>query len=164
MSHFRLHHLITSGKVRLNPLKGGLSVLECKSQKLITNFRWKIHTFSKWVWNHIIIFSHENLMGFWALPLNLHRMFVIILVSLMLKSSSRYSGSQIEFLIYDHDDLSDLHIEIIFLKEIVFQEDFSITLASKKRLKEILKEIGKENEIWKFFWSNSISWSRCVLI
>ena len=49
------------------------------------------------------------------------------------------------FLIYDHDDLSNLDIEINFLKKIIFQVDLSWKLASKKRLKEILKEIGKEN-------------------
>ena len=87
-------------------------------------------------------------------------MFVTILTSLMLKSSFRCSGSQIDisimksvsehqcerFLIYDHDDLSNLDIEINFLKKIVFQEEISSNKASKKRLKEILKEIGKENE------------------
>ena len=45
------------------------------------------------------------------------------------------------FLIYDHDDLSNLDIEINFLKKIIFCVDFSWKLASKKRLKEILKEI-----------------------
>ena len=50
------------------------------------------------------------------------------------------------FLIYDHDDLTHLDIEINFLKKIIFQQDLSSKLASKKRLKEILKEIGKENE------------------
>ena len=52
-------------------------------------------------------------------------------------------------LIYNHDDLSDLHIEINFSKKIIFVVDLSWKLASKKRLKEILKEIGKENEFWK---------------
>ena len=51
------------------------------------------------------------------------------------------------FLIYDHDDLSNLDIEINFLKKIIFREDLSWKLASKKRLEEILKEIGKEHEI-----------------
>ena len=55
-------------------------------------------------------------------------------------------------LIYDHDDLTYLDIEINFLKKIVFSVDLSSNLASKKRLKEILKEIGKENEIWKCFF------------
>ena len=41
--------------------------------------------------------------------------------------------------------MSDLHIEINFLKKIIFQLDLSWRLACKKRLKEILKEIGKEN-------------------
>ena len=50
------------------------------------------------------------------------------------------------FLIYDHDDLTHLDIEINFLKKIIFQQDLSSKLASKKRLKEILKEIGKENK------------------
>ena len=54
-------------------------------------------------------------------------------------------------LIYDHDDLSDLHIEINFSKKIILLVDLSSKLASKKRLKEILKEIGKENEFWKIF-------------
>ena len=54
-------------------------------------------------------------------------------------------------LIYNHDDLSDLDIEINFLKKIVFRRNSSWKLASKKRLKEILKEIGKENEFWKNF-------------
>ena len=90
----------------------------------------------------------------------------------------RCSGSQIEIsimksvwehqckwlLIYNHDDLSDLHIEINFSKKIIFLVDLSSKLASKKRLKEILKEIGNKNEIWNFFSSNSIFWSRCVLI
>ena len=74
--------------------------------------------------------------------------------------SFRCSGSQIEisimksvsedqcecFLIYDHDNLTHLDIEINVLKKIVFEQDLSSKLASKKRLKEILKEIGKENE------------------
>ena len=94
------------------------------------------------------------------------------------KSSFRCSWSQIEIsimksvsedqckwlLIYNHDDLSDLHIEINFSKKIIFLVDLSSKLASKKRLKEILKEIGNKNEIWNFFSSNSIFWSRCVLI
>ena len=77
----------------------------------------------------------------------------------------RCSGSQIEIsimksvwehqckwlLIYNHDDLSDLHIEINFSKKIIFLVDLSSKLASKKRLKEILKEIGNKNEIWNFF-------------
>ena len=60
------------------------------------------------------------------------------------------------FLIYDHDDLSNLDIEINFLKKIIFQVDLSFKLASKKRLKEILKEISKKNENSNFFLSNSI--------
>ena len=56
------------------------------------------------------------------------------------------------FLIYDHDDLSNLDIEINFLKKIVFQEEISSNKASKKRLKEILKKIGKEDEFWKNFF------------
>ena len=76
------------------------------------------------------------------------------------KTRFRCSGSQIEisimksvsedqiecFLIYDHDDLTHLDIEINVLKKIVFEQDLSSKLAFKKRLKEILKEIGKENE------------------
>ena len=50
------------------------------------------------------------------------------------------------FSIYNHDDLTQLDIEINFLKKIIFEPDLSSKLASKKRLKEILKEIGKENE------------------
>ena len=62
------------------------------------------------------------------------------------------SEDQCEWLlIYNHDDLSDLHIEINSLKKIIFQLDLSWKLASKKRLKEILKEIGKENENSFFF-------------
>ena len=38
------------------------------------------------------------------------------------------------------------------MKKIIFQLDLSWKLASKKRLKEILKEIGKENEFWNFFF------------
>ena len=95
----------------------------------------------------------------------------------MLKSSFLYSGSQIEisimksvrehqcerFLIYNHDDLNNLDIEINFLKKIIFCENLTWKMASKKRLKEILKEIGKENEISIFFSSNSIFWSRYAL-
>ena len=55
-------------------------------------------------------------------------------------------------LIYNHDDLKYLDIEINSLKKIIFQLDLSWKLASKKRLKEILKEIGKENEFWKIFF------------
>ena len=63
------------------------------------------------------------------------------------------SEDQCEWLlIYDHDGLSDLHIEINFLKKNHFQMDLSWKLASKKCLKEILKEIGKENEFWNFFF------------
>ena len=79
------------------------------------------------------------------------------------KTRFRCSGSQIEIsimksvwehqcewlLIYNHDDLSDLHIEINFSKKIIFLVDLSSKLASKKRLEEILKESGKENEFWK---------------
>ena len=62
----------------------------------------------------------------------------------------RISEDQCEWLlIYNHDDLSDLHIEINFSKKIIFLVDLSSKLASKKRLKEILKEIGKKNEFWK---------------
>ena len=82
------------------------------------------------------------------------------------KSSFLCSGSQIEisimksvwkhrcerFLIYHHDDLTNLGIEINFLKKIIFQQDLSWKLASKKRLEEILKEIGKENENSNFFY------------
>ena len=88
---------------------------------------------------------------------------VTILPMLVAKSSFRCSGSQIEIsimksvsedqckrlLIYNHDDLTYLDIEINSLKKIIFQLDLSWKLASKKRLKEILKEIGKENEFWK---------------
>ena len=45
--------------------------------------------------------------------------------------------------------MSDLHIEINFSKKIIFLVDLSSKLASKKRLEEILKESGKENEFWK---------------
>ena len=41
--------------------------------------------------------------------------------------------------------------KLIFWKKIIFEVDLSWTLASKKRVKKILKEIGKENKIWKFF-------------
>ena len=61
-----------------------------------------------------------------------------------------------QLLICDHDDLSNLDIEINFLKKIIFCEDLSWKMASKKRLKEILKEFGKENENSNFFSSNSI--------
>ena len=81
----------------------------------------------------------------------------------MSKSSFLCSGSKIkisilksvrdhqfeQLLIYNHDDLSNLDIKINFLKKIIFCEDLSWKMASKKRLKEILKEIGKENEISK---------------
>ena len=40
--------------------------------------------------------------------------------------------------------------KLIFWKNI-FEQDLSSKLASKKRLKEILKQIGKENEFWKIF-------------
>ena len=96
----------------------------------------------------------------------LHKTLVIILWVGMSKSSFRCSGSQIEIsimksvsedqcewlLIYNHDDLTYLDIEINSLKKIIFQLDLSWKLASKKRLKEILKEIGKENEFWKKFF------------
>ena len=63
--------------------------------------------------------------------MNFLKMFVTIHGAVMLKSNFRCFGSQIEisimknvskhqckrFLIYDHDDLSDLHIEINFLKK-----------------------------------------------
>ena len=63
------------------------------------------------------------------------------------------SEDQCEWLlIYNHDDLTYLDIEINSLKKIIFQLDLSWKLASKKRLKEILKEIGKENEFWKKFF------------
>ena len=83
----------------------------------------------------------------------------------MLKSSFRCSGSKINisimksvsdhqckwFLICDHYNLSNLDIEINFLKNIIFCVDFSWKLASKNSVKEIPKEIGKENEFSKFF-------------
>ena len=100
----------------------------------------------------------------------IHILLVTILPMPTAKSSFLCSGSQIEisimksvwdhqcerFLICDHDDLSNLGIENNFLKKIIFREDLSWKLASKKRLKEILKEIGKENEISKSFSSKSI--------
>ena len=93
-----------------------------------------------------------------SIILILHKTLVRIRVTLIANFSFRCSGSQIEisimksvsedqcecFLIYDHDDLTHLDIEINFLKKIIFQQDLSSKLASKKRLKEILKEIGKE--------------------
>ena len=107
-------------------------------------------------------------------PLGTHFFDVVFFAWKVLKDHSQnfgnyschlHSGSQIEisimksvsehqcewFLIYDHDDLSNLDIEINFLKKIVFQEEISSNKASKKRLKEILKKIGKENEFWKKF-------------
>ena len=42
--------------------------------------------------------------------------------------------------------------KLIFRKKIIFLVDLSSKLASKKRLEEILKEIGKENEFWKKFF------------
>jgi len=96
---------------------------------------------------------------------NFHKTLVIIVTSPMLKSSFRCSGSRIDisimksvanhqgewFLIYDHHDLSYLDIENFFLKNMIFCVDFSWKLAFKNSLKEILKEIGKENEIKKKF-------------
>ena len=66
-----------------------------------------------------------------------------------MKSVRDHPGEQL--LIYNHDDLTNLDIEINFLKKIIFCEDLRWKMASKKRLKEILKEIGKENENSKFF-------------
>ena len=76
-------------------------------------------------------------------------MFVTILTSVILKSSFRCSGSQIEisimksvsehqcerFLIYDHDDLSNLNIEINFLKKIVCGYNFSAEFLNKLCIK-----------------------------
>ena len=53
------------------------------------------------------------------------------------------------FLIYDHDDLTHLDVEINVLKKIIFEQDLSSKLASKKRLKGILKEIGKKMKFEK---------------
>ena len=78
----------------------------------------------------------------------------------MLKSSFRCSESQIEIsimktcsadqckqlLIYDHDDLTYLDIEINFLK-FFFQQNLSYKLAFKKRLTDFLKEIAKTDRI-----------------
>ena len=110
--------------------------------------------------------------------LNFLRMLVKDFGGCAFKTRFRCSGSQIEIsimksvsedqcewlLIYNHDDLSDLHIEINFSKKIIFLVDLSSKLASKKRLEEILKERGKENEFGKKFSSNSIFWSGWVLI
>ena len=95
--------------------------------------------------------------------MNFLRMLLNDFVGGAFKTRFRCSGSQIEIsimksvwehqcewlLIYNHDDLSDLHIEINFSKKIIFLVDLSSKLASKKRLEEILKESGKENEFWK---------------
>ena len=78
---------------------------------------------------------------------------VTILPMLVANSSFRCSGSQIEIsimksvrehqcewlLIYDHDDLSDLHIEINFLKKIIFGCFLSFKILNKLCIKNAWK-------------------------
>ena len=91
--------------------------------------------------------------------LNLLKMFVTIQVAVILKSSFRCSGSQIEisimksvsehqcerFLIYDHDDLSNLDIEINFLKKIVCGYNFSAEFLNKLCIKNAWKKLEKNS-------------------
>ena len=104
-------------------------------------------------------FSFPNLWTtFFSTKMILHKTLVIILASGMSKSSFRCSGSQIEIsimksvsedqcewlLIYNHDDLSDLHIEISLLKKTFFNriwaENWLLKCALKKSSRKLVRK------------------------
>ena len=91
-------------------------------------------------------------------------------------SSFRCSGSQIEIsimktcsddqcewlLIYDHDDLSDLHIEINWLKKIIFCCFLSLKILNKLCIinawKNLRQKFKKSFKCLNYFQKIKVSW------